>query len=83
MLAPALRPIRLAGFGKIRPADLVDGADRFGARARRRWRRSSATACRFAYLNSDVVDSTGYSGNDPISSPVPPTSSSAPSSWAS
>jgi len=66
-MAPALADEpRLAKFlGKIKPGDLVEGADRFGA--------PDGTPpvapvlqgdqlLGFAYLNSDVVDSTGYSG---------------------
>src|SRR5262245_9638829 len=66
-LAPALAgPPRLAEFlAKIKPADLVDGADRFGVPE---GMPPLAPVFQgdhllgFAYLNSDVVDSTGYSG---------------------
>ena len=67
MLAPALAAdSRLAEFlGKIKPADLVDGADRFGTPEGTPPVASVFQGDRllgFAYLNSDVVDSTGYSG---------------------
>jgi NosR/NirI family nitrous oxide reductase transcriptional regulator len=67
MLAPALAAeSRLAAFlGKINPADLVDGADRFGAPEGTPPVAPVFQGDRllgFAYLNSDVVDSTGYSG---------------------
>ena len=67
MLAPALAAdSRLAEFlGKIKPADLVDGADRFGAPEGTPPVAPVFQGDRllgFAYLNSDVVDSTGYSG---------------------
>src|SRR4051812_8735373 len=57
---------QLAGFlDKAQPSDLVQGADRFGA-----VEGTPPTApifkgnqlLGFVYLNSDVVDSTGYSG---------------------
>jgi NosR/NirI family nitrous oxide reductase transcriptional regulator len=57
---------QLAGFlDKAQPSDLVEGADRFGA-----VEGTPPTApifkgnqlLGFVYLNSDVVDSTGYSG---------------------
>lgn len=57
---------QLAGFlGKAQPSDLVEGADRFGA-----VEGTPPTApifkgnqlLGFVYLNSDIVDSTGYSG---------------------
>jgi NosR/NirI family transcriptional regulator, nitrous oxide reductase regulator len=57
---------RLGEFlDKINPADLVDGADRFGAPEGTPPLAPILQGDRllgFAYLNSDVVDSTGYSG---------------------
>ncbi|MGH6961639.1 MAG: 4Fe-4S binding protein, partial [Dongiaceae bacterium] len=66
-LAPALAAdSRLAEFlGKIKPAELVDGADRFGAPEGTPPLVPVFQGDRllgFAYLNSDVVDATGYSG---------------------
>ena len=66
-LAPALAAeSRLAEFlGKIKPGDLVDGADRFGTPEGTPPLAPVFQGDRllgFAYLNSDVVDSTGYSG---------------------
>jgi NosR/NirI family nitrous oxide reductase transcriptional regulator len=57
---------RLAEFlGKARPSDLVAGADRFGAPEgvpplAPVFRGDQLLG--FAYVNSDIVDSTGYSG---------------------
>ncbi len=66
-LAPALAAeSRLVEFlGKIKPGELVDGADRFGAPEGTPPLAPVFQADRllgFAYLNSDVVDATGYSG---------------------
>jgi len=66
-VGPALaEESRLAEFlGKIKPGDLVEGADRFGAPDGAPPVAPVFQGDRllgFAYLNSDVVDSTGYSG---------------------
>jgi len=66
-MSPALAAeTRLAEFlGKARPGDLVEGADRFGAPEGTPPVAPVFQGDRllgFAYLNSDVVDSTGYSG---------------------
>jgi NosR/NirI family transcriptional regulator, nitrous oxide reductase regulator len=65
--APALAAeARLAEFlGKIKPDELVAGADRFGPPEGSPPLAPVFQGDRllgFAYLNSDVVDSTGYSG---------------------
>ena len=67
VLTPALAgESRLAEFlGKIKPGELVDGADRFGppeGTPRVAPVFQGDRLLGFAYLNSDVVDSTGYSG---------------------
>jgi NosR/NirI family nitrous oxide reductase transcriptional regulator len=66
-LGPALAAdSRLAEFlAKIAPAELVEGADRFGAPEGTPPLAPVFQGDRllgFAYLNSDVVDATGYSG---------------------
>lgn len=64
--APAMGQSRLAEFlAKISPSDLAQGADRFGdpegtPPAAPIFRGSELLG--YAYLNSDVLDATGYSG---------------------
>src|SRR5512145_2469983 len=64
--SPALAQSRLAEFlAKVSPADLAPGADRFGSPegtppAAPVFKGSDLVG--YAYLNSDVVDATGYSG---------------------
>jgi NosR/NirI family nitrous oxide reductase transcriptional regulator len=64
--APAMAQSRLAEFlAKISPADLAEGADRFGdpegtPPAAPIFKGSELLG--YAYLNSDVLDATGYSG---------------------
>jgi NosR/NirI family nitrous oxide reductase transcriptional regulator len=64
--APAVAQSRLADFLKsVPPAELVDGAERFGAPEGTPPMAPIFAGERllgYAYLNSDVVDATGYSG---------------------
>ena len=64
--SPALAQSRLAEFlAKIPPAELAPGADRFGSPEGTPPAApifKGADLLGYAYLNSDVVDATGYSG---------------------
>ena len=66
MCFPAAAQDRLSDFlPKLTPAEIFPGADRFGpidAKPPSAAVYSGETLLGYVYLNSDVVDATGYSG---------------------